>query len=334
MRELQETQLREVETLRDFIDSSSLDDVQKRGHSTDSAAGIVRCPLCPYVSWSVSSNGMQKKWKACLLQHLMKRHSIKSSKPSKSRSIKDSKPLKRLRFKTSFRKKQCVAGGSRNFANLTATGFKQFAILRVLFNAHRMLRRCTDDYMETSARILREPMPAHTGMVDRATIKLLTRTSVQFIANAGDVACRLDAYLRIGYACVTKGFAELFFSEYLMCEQRIEKTRHRLVVHFLRCGRQYAELMPTPQSSFWLQLLERILFSSGIQNRMTSLLLECASHEEFSTVSMDGLFKTTQRIIGQADYRASKVRECVSHHISVIGSWLPFAFQSAKRTEK
>ena len=238
---------------------------------------------------------MRKKWKACLLRHLRKRHSIKGRKP-----------LKRLRVKTPLRKKLCVAGDSRGFANLTAVGFKQFTVLRALFNAHRMLRRCTDDYMETSARILPAPLPEYTGMVDRATTKLLTRTSVQFIATTGVDTCILDTYLRIGKVSVTKGFTELFFSEYLMCEQRIEKTRHRLVVHFLRCGCAYAELVPTPQSFFWLQLVERILFSSAIQNRMTSLLQECASHEEFSTVSADGLFKTTQRIIGQADYRASK----------------------------
>ena len=169
-----------------------------------------------------------------------------------------------------------------------------------------MLRRCTDDYLETSARVLRAPLPNYTGMVDRATTKLLTRTSVQFIARGGIETCSMDTDLHIGTVCVTKGFAELFFSEYLLCEQRIEKTRHRLVVHYLRCGCAYAELVPTPQSLFWLELVERILFSSAIQARMTSLLLECVSHEEFSTVSMDGLFKATQRIIGQADYRAPK----------------------------
>ena len=292
--DLQASQQREVQYMKLHVASASLADVQELGHPGDADLGVIRCPMCPYYKLTVCSQSMQKKWKKCLLQHLHSHHRISRCQPQM-----------RLLHKTKARQHKLVGGKSRGFANLTAVGFKQFSVLRVLFNGDRMLRKCSDNYLVESARILREPLPTYSGHVDRATVKMLTRTGVKFVSASEETTPEI---IKIGTVFVTKGFVELYFSEYLLNDLRIEKTRHRLVVHFLRCGCRYAELMPTKQSTFWIHLMERIIFSTGMQNRKQALILECADHDEFSTVSMDGLLRPAMRVMGQADYRASTER--------------------------
>ena len=81
-------------------------------------------------------------------------------------------------------------------------------IMRALFNADRVLRKCSDTYMEESAHILRESLPDYSGMVDRATVKLLTRTSIMFVrAREADAS----ENLKIGSVRVSTGFTEVLF---------------------------------------------------------------------------------------------------------------------------
>ena len=237
---------------------------------------------------------MKKKWKMCLLRHLKNRHGVNVVKaPLRMRS--KTRPFKPTRWSQ-------IGGKTRTTANLTAVGWKQFAIVRTLFNADRMLRNCSDKYLENSARILRESAVSYAGRPDKATVEFITRTNVSFVpAAASDTLTTL----KIGSVRVSGGFAELYFSEYLLNDHRIEKTRHRLVIHYLRCGCSCAELLPSSKSVFWVDLMERLLFSEALQKRKQALLLECADHGEFSTVSMDGLLRPTRNISGQVDYRAS-----------------------------
>ena len=211
-------------------------------------------PLPPSVCMQPTDE--TEKWKTYLLRHLRNFHGAKY--------IKQTGPPRRLRGKQRVYNVRQSGGKSRRFANRTAVGSKQFLIMRALINADRMLRKCTDDYLQESACILRNCLSTYTGKVDRATVKLLTRTAIKFVPqDEGDAPLNL----RIGTMHVTKGFAELYFNEFLMCDMRTEKARHRLVIHFLRCGCTFAELLPTARSTFWIQLIERILYSPAMQNR-------------------------------------------------------------------
>ena len=92
---------------------------------------------------------------------------------------------------------------------------------------------------------------------------LLTRTGVSLVADPAKSSPD-GLFLQINRIYCTKGFAELFFSEFLMNHLRISTTRSRLVVHFLRCGCKIAEMLPDNASFFYDQLAEKIIFSKGI----------------------------------------------------------------------
>ena len=102
------------------------------------------------------------------------------------------------------------------------------------------------------------------------------------------------------------GFANLAFSEFLLNDCRIERTRNRLVVHLLRCGCEIAEMLPSARSSWWRKLMEKILCSSAVQSRHRLLLLECVDHKEFTHCAMDDVVRQCRRIRGQEDYLCSK----------------------------
>ena len=173
-----------------------------------------------------------------------------------------------------------VGGKRHGLASHTCSGFKQLQVLLCLFKADRLIRKCSDTYLEESATVMRSHLGKIRGDVDKATIKVLERNEVRFQSRA-DPGRNL---LRVGNVSVTKGFAELVFSEFLLSGLRMKTTRHRLVVHFLRAGCRIAELLPV-EADFWVVLLEKILYSTAIRQRVRALIDECWRHGEFAHVS-------------------------------------------------
>ena len=147
--------------------------------------------------------------------------------------------------------------------NATPVGYKQLQVANALLNAYRMLRCKKDTYLQDSAAFIRERLPDYSGEVDRSIKLLLDRNHLCYVPT-DEVGASHNLYLQVGIFYCTKGFADLFFSEYLLNDFRVEPTRHRLVIHYLRSGCRCAELLPNKSISFWLQLAEKIvLISSG-----------------------------------------------------------------------
>lgn len=289
-RELKDSQLREIHNWIAYLKTSDDAAILSSRPQEDAGAGYIRCPFCPLYRFSVNGR-MRLYWKDYLLRHLAMKHERQSKKQP---SVKNPR-RQQVRVR--------VGGKRHGLASHTCSGFKQLQVLRCLFNADRLIRKCSDTYLEESATVMRTHLGKIRGDVDKATIKVLARNEVRFESRA-DPGRNL---LRVGNVSVTKGFAELVFSEFLLSSLRMKTTRHRLVVHFLRAGCRIAELLPV-EADFWVVLLEKILYSTAIRQRVGALIDECWRHGEFAHVSMDGLFRVTRRLRGQADYRQSKTQ--------------------------
>lgn len=274
----------EVKDTRDAAQTMDMSGFQSLGHEHDVFKGIVRCPLCPFYWCSVATIDGKKKWRGQISRHLKTRHTLPKST------------------------KQGKASGQRRWgARLCMShGTRQHEVARVLFNADRLIRKTRMTYLQDSARVLRLHLPDCRGSCDHRNCRLLlTRTDVRFVSPEY-IRAESNEVLTLGYTHVTKGFAELFFSELLLNDFRVETTRNRLITHFLRCGCRVGQLLPLKYQGFWLQLMEKLLKSSALQTRRAAMLQECVRHEDCTHAAMDGLIRPARRIQGQADYRASK----------------------------
>ena len=118
------------------------------------------------------------------------------------------------------------------------SGSKQWHVIRSLFNADRLVRRQKKHYLQESAAANREYLPGVRGPCDERSCRLLLgRTAISFrdpreLDADPDVLC-------IGATHITRGFAALFFSEYVLNDMHMERTRNRLVTHYVRCGQPH-----------------------------------------------------------------------------------------------
>ena len=104
----------------------------------------------------------------------------------------------------------------------------------------------------------------------------------------------------------TKGFVDLFFSEFLLNDLNRTRARQRIICHYLRCGCSCAELLPEQQSTFWIELLEIVIYSKAMLDRRHALLLELVKHEDCTHCAVDNLTRPTRRIAGQEDCLVGK----------------------------
>ena len=138
-----------------YLNDLNLAEMQAKANHPGDSPDILRCPLCPFHKYNVEAATSKKSWKRFFLRHLTNRH-----KPIASRGPRDLKvkkvPAKRFKNKTTLNFRMRGGGNHRGAANLTNSGAKQFKVLRCLFNADRVLRRCEDHYLEKSARLMRK----------------------------------------------------------------------------------------------------------------------------------------------------------------------------------
>ena len=185
---------------------------------------------------------------------------------------------------------------------------RQYEVVRALFNGDRLVRRARHGYLQESAQILRAHRLDYKGKATHSGIVfMLSRTEIAFVSPEF-VDYPANAVMRVGNVYLSKGFADLFFSEMMMNSMRVTRARTRLVAHFIRCGCRVAQLLPEDKKPWWLLLFEKILMSSAVQARQTALLYECADHHDCTHVSMDGLVRPARRIVGQEDYRVSRAK--------------------------
>lgn len=265
----------------------------------------VACPLCPSRAW-------YGHWRARLTAHLDRAH-----RPSRLGV--------RLRFK---QKPPRVSGGLRLAgANFTASGTKQLRLMTVLFDRDRLLRVPGGRYLSRSALILTEGLNGGQQYKDRLVRLVLDHHSLSF-RPVSEVMCDESGLMRLGYEFVTKKFCELVLQEYVLSGFAIKEVRSRLVMHLLRAGCAWAEMLPQGKELFWRRLLEQIVCSEGMRLRREHALRECHAHGELEHVSLDGLFRPCRSVVGQADFTESATarsraaipdREAIRRIVSVRG---------------
>eukprot|EP00959_Pyramimonas_sp_CCMP1952_P050918 1063631-Pyramimonas_sp.AAC.1 len=174
--------------------------------------------------------------------------------------------------------------------------------MATLFDHDRMVRRARRDYLARSAAILGAVCGDVQAFSDRHVVLLLDANVVSFV-RATVVSSNPAQYLRIGYACVTRVFCEMYCAEFLLRGFAFQEVRARIALHYLRMKCDLAEHIPYAQEMFWRTLFEKVLHSEGAIRRRAPAFEECKGHGEFQHLSLDGLFRPRRSIAGQAGYR-------------------------------
>ena len=287
--DFEEAQKREVARLLECVSACTLASLHLRypGSRAISQAGTVQqgallCPLCAQHYLDATSG----HWRRRLEKHLRGKHSGEVGGVAR------------------------IAGGRRlGGCNYTATGFKQFRVARTLFDADRLRRVEREDYLARSAVLLRRGCVPSVGFKDRHAQLLFDYGEARY-GNRRELQAAPGLYLRVGYACVTRQFCELFFAEFVMGNFAFKEVRGRLVLHYLRQRCEIAELLPGAEQMWWRTLAEKMLSSSGLLLRRERALQECVDHGELEHIALDGLFRPCRSIVGQADYQeTAKARQ-------------------------
>jgi hypothetical protein len=186
-----------------------------------------------------------------------------------------------------------------------ATGTLQKRVVMALFNRQRMLRKDSISYLADSAALMRQQVPHVTGWPDREIAFVFESREISF-RSWSSINEANSSVLHIGNHFCTKGFAELFFTEFILCGQKLKFTIDRIKFQYMRSGVVCSDLLPRAGTQFWRVLAEKIILSDCFQQRKRAMILECVSHFDCNHISIDGLIRPTRNIVGQADYRSSK----------------------------
>ena len=113
-----------------------------------------------------------------------------------------------------------LAGGRRLATkHLVASGFRQLRVAHVLFNNDLMSIRNGAGYLARNAQIIREPMGPDNNshlLTGRNLRSLLTEEGVR-LAPMSLVLGMGESVNKSGHAWFTRGFAQMFVSEYFFC---------------------------------------------------------------------------------------------------------------------
>ena len=184
--------------------------------------------------------------------------------------------------------------------------------MRALFNDDQLTRGKPGNYLRRSAGVLcaaargdesleQDMGHHHVG----GFFKVLTATGITFQHKKLIDSSHMR---RVGHVYITKDAVGAIVKELILHSGQVLPTRRRLLFSLRAAGNRLCGLLPG-NCMWWACLLEDILTSPWWMGVRTKLLKECTEHGEFLHLSMDATIRVLRRVVGQVDYRASKLEK-------------------------